>query len=121
MGRMFKIGVEIVIQETIKQVLKFRDDRNWKQFHNPKDLALSISLEAAELLEVFQWSGEDVECKDKQDKIREELADVLIYCVLMADVCELDINEIIQEKLKKNNKKYPINKAKNNSKKYNEL
>lgn len=122
MERIFKVGeVEMMIRETINQVLKFRDDRNWKQFHNPKDLAVSISLEAAELLEVFQWSGMDTECKEKQDKIREELADVLIYCVLMADVCELDINEIIQEKLKKNNKKYPINKAKNNSKKYNEL
>lgn len=122
MERIFKVGeVEMMIRETINQVLKFRDDRNWKQFHNPKDLAVSISLEAAELLEVFQWSGMDIECKEKQDKIREELADVLIYCVLMADVCELDINEIIQEKLKKNNKKYPINKAKNNSKKYNEL
>ena len=58
-------------QETINQVLKFRDDRNWKQFHNPKDLALSISLEAAELLEVFQWSGADTVCEDKKDKIRE--------------------------------------------------
>ena len=66
-------------QETINQVLKFRDDRNWKQFHNPKDLALSISLEAAELLEVFQWSGSDTVCEFKKDKIREELADVLNY------------------------------------------
>ena len=74
-------------QETINQVLKFRDDRNWKQFHNPKDLALSISLEAAELLEVFQWSGSDTVCESKKDKIREELADVLNYCILMADVC----------------------------------
>ena len=64
-------------QETIDSVLKFRDDRNWKQFHNPKDLAISISLEAAELLEVFQWSAEDVFCENKMDKVREELADVL--------------------------------------------
>ena len=74
-------------QETIDQVLKFREERNWKQFHNPKDLAISISLEAAELLEIFQWSAGDVLCEEKKDKMREELADVLIYCILMADTC----------------------------------
>ena len=72
--------------ETIQRALKFRDDRDWRQFHTPKDLALSLSLEAAELLEVFQWSGADLACRDKLDKIREELADVLSYCVLMSDV-----------------------------------
>lgn len=108
-------------QETINQVLKFRDDRNWKQFHNPKDLALSISLEAAELLEVFQWSGSDTVCESKKDKIREELADVLNYCILMADVCGLDMDEIVQEKIKSNNTKYPVEKAKNSAKKYDEL
>ena len=79
-------------QETIAQALKFRDERNWKQFHNPKDLAISICLEAAELLEVFQWSGDDVWCNEKKDKIREELADVLNYCILMADACGLDMD-----------------------------
>lgn len=108
-------------RETINQVLQFRDERNWKQFHNPKDLAISISLEASELLEVFQWSGSDIECQDKKDKIKEELADVLNYCILMADACELDMDEIIQEKIKKNNEKYPVEKAKGSSKKYNEL
>ena len=108
-------------QETINQVLKFRDDRNWKQFHNPKDLALSISLEAAELLEVFQWSGSDTVCESKKDKIREELADVLNYCILMADVCGLDMDEIVQEKIKSNNVKYPVEKARNSAKKYDEL
>lgn len=108
-------------KETIDQVLKFRDDRNWRQFHNPKDLALSISLEAAELLEVFQWSGSDTVCESKKDKICEELADVLNYCILMADVCGLDMDEIIQEKIRKNNEKYPIEKAKDSAKKYNEF
>ncbi len=108
-------------QETINQVLKFRDDRNWKQFHTPKDLALSISLEAAELLEVFQWSGTDTVCETKKDKIKEELADVLNYCILMADVCGLDMDEIVQEKIKSNNVKYPVDKAKNSAKKYNEI
>ena len=105
-------------QETINQILKFRDDRDWKQFHNPKDLAISISLEAAELLEVFQWSGSDTSCERKQDKIKEELADVINYCVLMADACGLDIDEIVQEKIRINNEKYPIEKAKGKSDKY---
>ena len=91
--------------ETINQILKFRDDRDWKQFHNPKDLAISISLEAAELLEVFQWSG----------------ADVLNYCVLMADACGLDIDEIVQKKIKINEKKYPVSKSKGKSDKYDKL
>ena len=108
-------------QETINQVLKFRDDRNWKQFHNPKDLAISISLEAAELLEIFQWSGEDVYCRDKMEQIREELADVLNYSILMADACGLDLDEIIRDKVKKNNEKYPVEKAYGSKEKYTEL
>ena len=108
-------------QETINQVLKFRDDRNWKQFHNPKDLAISISLEAAELLEVFQWSADDVICADKMDKIREELADVVNYCVLMADACGLDLDEIVQAKIQRNNEKYPVEKAYGSKEKYTEL
>ena len=108
-------------EETIKQILKFRDDRDWKQFHNPKDLAISISLEAAELLEVFQWSGTDVSNEGKQEKIKEELADVLNYCVLMADACGLDIDESVQEKMKVNNEKYPVSKAKGKKEKYNKL
>lgn len=108
-------------QETIEKILKFRDDRNWKQFHNPKDLAISISLEASELLEVFQWSAEDVSGNGKLDKIKEELADVINYCVLMADTCGLDIDEIVQDKIELNEKKYPVDKAKDSKKKYNEL
>ena len=108
-------------QDTINEVLKFRDDRDWKQFHNPKDLAISISLEAAELLEVFQWSAEDVVCTDKIDKIREELADVVNYCILMADACGLDLDEIVREKVKLNNEKYPVEKARDHKEKYTEL
>lgn len=108
-------------KETINQVLKFRDDRNWKQFHNPKDLALSICLEAAELLEVFQWSGADTVCESKKERIKEELADVLVYCIHMADACGLDMDEIIQEKMKSNNEKYPVEKAKDTAKKYDEF
>ena len=108
-------------QETINQILKFRDDREWKQFHNPKDLAISISLEASELLEVFQWSGADISSDNKIEKIKEELADVVNYCVLMADTCGLDLDEIVQEKIKKNNEKYPVEKAKGKSDKYDKL
>ena len=108
-------------EETINKILKFRDDRDWKQFHNPKDLAISISLEAAELLEVFQWSGSDVSNEGKQDKIKEELADVVNYCVLMADACELDLDEIVQEKIKINERKYPVEKAKGRKDKYDKL
>ena len=108
-------------QETIDQILAFREERNWKQFHNPKDLAISISLEAAELLEVFQWSADDTVCADKMDQIREELADVVNYCVLMADTCGLDLDEIILEKIKKNAEKYPVDKAYGSKEKYTEL
>lgn len=103
------------------QILQFRDDRDWKQFHNPKDLAISISLESAELLEIFQWSADDLYCEDKKDKIKEELADVLIYAALLADCCGLDIDEIIQNKIKKNNDKYPVDKAKGSKEKYDRL
>ena len=108
-------------RETIEKILKFRDDRNWKQFHNPKDLAISLSLEASELLETFQWSGADTSCNGKENKIKEELADVLIYCVLLADVCELDLDEIILEKVSKNDIKYPVEKAFGKKDKYNQL
>ena len=107
--------------ETIRRVLKFRDDREWRQFHTPKDLAISMSLEAAELLELFQWSGADLECADKRDKVRDELADVLSYCILMADVCGLDLDEIMNEKVTKNEAKYPVEKARGNAAKYTEL
>ena len=108
-------------QETSDQVLKFRDDRDWKQFHNPKDLAISISLEAAELLEVFQWSAADVVCENKIEKIKEELADVVNYCILMADACGLNLDEIVCEKVKRNNEKYPVEKAFGSKEKYTEL
>ena len=101
--------------------MKFRDDRDWRQFHTPKDLAISLSLEAAELLELFQWSGADLECPGNRDKLREELADVLSYCILMADVCGLDLDEIMNEKVTKNEAKYPVEKARGNAAKYTEL
>ena len=108
-------------QETIDLVLAFRDDRDWKQYHNPKDLAISLSLEAAELLEVFQWSGSDLECREKLSEIREELADVLMYAISLADRLDLDLDEIILEKLRRNGEKYPLEKARGRKDKYTDL
>ena len=108
------------INELMKKITAFRDARNWKQFHNPKDLAISISLEAAELLEIFQWSGAEIEAdsEEKREQIREELADVFMYCCLMADKMDFDISEIILDKMERNNKKYPVEKSYGKSDKY---
>jgi len=110
-----------MIEDVVDQVIRFRDERDWKQFHNPKDLAISISLEAAELLENFQWTGSETDVPEKKVSIVEELADVLIYSIMMADVLHVDVNEIIKEKLKKNGKKYQVEKAYGSKKKYTEL
>lgn len=109
------------VKELEKIVTDFRDERDWKQFHNPKDLALSLTLEASELLEVFQWSAQDLYVTEKIDKVKEELADVLTYCFLMADATDLDVEEIVLEKLKRNNEKYPVELSKGNKAKYTEL
>lgn len=94
-------------QTSMDRINQFRDDRNWRQFHNEKDLALSISIEAAELLEIFQWKTAE-EALEDFEHLKEEIADVLIYSYMLADNLELDIDEIIQEKLVKNNVKYPV-------------
>ena len=107
--------------ETIRRVVRFRDDRDWRQFHTPKDLAISMNLEAAELLELFQWSGADLECAGNRDKLKEELADVLSYCILMADVCGFDLDTIMNEKISKNEAKYPVEKAYGKADKYTKL
>jgi len=107
-------------EELRKKIMKFRDDRDWKQFHTGKDLALSLSLEASELLEIYQWSGKDLRCEDKKSKIEEELADVFMYAILMADCYDLDIDEIIEKKLKLNIEHYPADTVRGKSKKYNQ-
>lgn len=105
--------------ESITQaIIKFRDDRDWEQFHNSKDLALAISIEAAELNELFLWKkADDVNV----DKLKEELADILTFSFILAHKHKLDIPTIISDKLAQNNAKYPVEKAKGSSKKYNEL
>jgi NTP pyrophosphatase (non-canonical NTP hydrolase) len=107
-----------------EHILAFRDERDWKQFHNPKDLALSLSLEAAEVLEVFQWkSGAEVDavCHDRKADLSDELADVLYYTLLMAHDLGIDLESALLAKLAKNAEKYPIEKARGSSKKYTEL
>ncbi|MFA2820576.1 nucleotide pyrophosphohydrolase [Bacillus wiedmannii] len=109
------------IKELTDKVIQFRDDRNWKQFHNPKDLALSLSLETSELLENFQWKSSDEAVAKKREDMKEELADVLMYALLFAHEIGVDIKQVIEEKIQKNNEKYPIEKAYGVSKKYTEL
>lgn len=101
-----------------QQLVRFRDARDWQQFHNSKDLAVALSVEASELLELFLWKGSE---EVAQDKLKDELADVLSYCFLLAEKHRLSIPEIIQEKIRKNELKYPVDKAKGNAKKYSEL
>ena len=103
-------------KELIKKIIDFRNSRDWKQFHSGENLAKSISIEAAELLEEFQWQHKEKNIAN----LRKELADVLIYCVLMADAYNLDIEQIILEKIAENELKYPVDKSKGSSKTYNE-
>lgn len=106
------------MEEIIEKLKIFRDERDWEQFHNPKDLALAINVEAGELLEEFLWK----ESKDAdKEKVKEELADIFAYAFLLADKYGFDVKNIVQEKIKKNGEKYPINLAKGNAKKYNDL
>jgi len=99
-----------------EELLMFQKERDWKKFHTPENLAKSISIEAAELLEHFQWQKEYDE-----NEVADELADVLIYCLYMADAMGFDVKEIILNKMEKNAIKYPIDKSKGNAKKYTEL
>ncbi|WP_264520919.1 nucleotide pyrophosphohydrolase [Flavobacterium sp. N1994] len=108
-------------RQVIDELIKFRDDRDWKQFHDSKNLALAISLEAAELNELFLWKkGDDVE-NVKKDRLKEELADILSFSFLLAEKHNLDVFDIVLEKIKSNNEKYPVDKAKGTARKYNEL
>jgi NTP pyrophosphatase (non-canonical NTP hydrolase) len=106
------------IAELTQKLLAFRDARDWKQFHNPKDLAVALSIESAELLEAFLWKSSE---QASIDKIKEELADVLAYAFLLANECGLDVAEIVSAKIESNNLKYPVDKAKGSAKKYNEI
>lgn len=104
-------------QETIDRIRKFTDDRDWDQFHSPANLAKSIVIEAAELLECFQWSDEEYDIRH----VEEELADVLVYSQNLLDKLGLDVDEIVNRKMAQNEAKYPVEKAKGNSAKYDRL
>ena len=105
------------LEELTKEIKDFVDQRDWNQFHTPANLAKSISIEANELLECFQWD----EVNFNMENVKEELADVINYCIQMATVLNLDIKDIVLTKLKKNALKYPVNKCKGKSTKYNQL
>lgn len=105
------------MQEVLNKILEFRKERNWEQFHTPENLAKSIAIEAAELLECFQWDAKNA----KSEKVKEELADVILYCLYLAHNYNFDVKEILLEKINRNAQKYPVEKARGNCKKYTEL
>lgn len=106
------------IEEITRALIKFRDERDWEQFHNPKDLTLALNIESAELLELFLWKNAD---SADREKVKEELADVFSYAFLLAHKYDLNVKEIVMQKIADNGKKYPVEKAKGTAKKYNEL
>ncbi|MDP4150800.1 MAG: nucleotide pyrophosphohydrolase [Bacteroidota bacterium] len=106
------------IDQIVARLIEFRDARDWDQFHNPKDLALAISVEAGELLELFLWKGPE---EANREKVKEELADVLAFAFLLAEKYDLDIKQIVLDKMDANDRKYPVDKARGTAKKYNEL
>lgn len=109
------------MEELIEKINAFRDEREWRQYHHPKDLAISICLEASELLENFQWLTDEEAVKENEENIRQELADVLIYSLMLASDLDLDVQEIIESKMKLNAQKYPVEKSKGSREKYTEL
>lgn len=108
-------------RDVIQKLLLFRNERDWEQFHDSKNLALAIAIEAAELNELFLWKKDNEAENIDLSKLKEELADVLAFAFLLAEKHNLDVHEIVLEKINKNGKKYPVNKAKGTAKKYNEL
>ncbi|WP_077913790.1 nucleotide pyrophosphohydrolase [Listeria cornellensis] len=116
---MFRRNSEL--DDILAKINAFREERDWRQFHNPKDLSISISLEAAELLENFQWKTSEEVLNGDMENVKEEIADVLIYSLMLSSDLNMDVKEIIEEKLHKNSLKYPVARSKGNNKKYTEL
>ncbi|WP_442867530.1 nucleotide pyrophosphohydrolase [Castellaniella sp. S9] len=106
------------MDQALQRLRQFRDDRDWQQFHNPKDLAVALSIEAGELLEAFLWKAPEAA---DPEKVKEELADVLAYALLLSDAYGFDPQQIVLDKIKRNEEKYPVDKARGSAKKYNEL
>jgi len=109
------------IEEITNELIKFRNERNWGQFHDSKNLAVALSIEAAELNELFLWKDLAESEQVNKEKIKEELADIFAYAFLMAEKHRLDVKQIVLDKIKRNGEKYPVDKAKGIAKKYNEL
>ena len=109
------------IKEITDALVKFRNERDWAQFHDSKNLAVALSIEAAELNELFLWKDVKESENIEKEKIKEELADILAYAFLMAEKHNFDIKQIVLEKIKRNGEKYPVEKSKGSAKKYNEL
>lgn len=109
------------MQEIIKELVRFRDERDWSQFHDPRNLALALSIEAAELNELFLWKKDSDTAQIDSGRMKEELADVFAYAFLLADRMGFDVCEIIQEKIRKNALKYPVAKSKGTAAKYDQL
>src|SRR3989344_8210025 len=104
------------MQQAIKKILKFQKQRNWKKFHLPKNLAISLAIESAEVLELFQWNLNHNFPKAKKNQLSDELADVYYYLLLLCHVCNIDLKRAFNKKMIKNEQKYPVDKAKGNSK-----
>ena len=115
----------IKFRKISERLKKFSKDRNWEQYHSPKNLAMALSVEVAELVEIFQWSndGGTKEIKDPETRkqIEEEIADIFNYLVKFVDLMEIDLEKISLEKIQKNDEKYPVEKSKGKSEKYNKL
>ena len=109
-----------MVGDIVSQIEEFVEQRDWKKFHNPKDLAISISLEASELLELFQWKSSEESVKKYPNELKEELSDILIYCIQFASIMGYDIEDIITSKLKSNAAKYPVELVKGKKEKYTE-
>ena len=105
----------------ISELEKFRDARDWKQFHTTKDLAVAISIEAAELNELFLWKTVEESEKVNREKLKEEIADILAYTLMLAGKHGFDVREMVLDKIRKNGEKYPVDKSKGSARKYNQL
>jgi NTP pyrophosphatase (non-canonical NTP hydrolase) len=112
-------GIIPIMNKLIERIIQFRDARDWKQFHLPKNLAISLLLEASEVLELFQWTKDGHLPPERKNDLKEELADVYYWVLLLAHECNIDLDKALEEKMEQNETKYPVEKAKGNAIKYN--
>ncbi len=110
-----------IYKELEERIIRYRDDRNWQQFHTPKNMALSLSLEANEVLELFQWSVDNDIMPDRANQLPDELADLFYWLIKIANHYQIDLGDILQKKMDKNEAKYPVEVARNNPARYSEM